>query len=421
MKIPYGKTYLDLELPSDRLVDVIAPHDTPPAKNPVEVIESALKNPVGDVRLADFKDVQSVAIAINDKTRPVPHAELLPPLLAQLHQMEIPKSAITFVIANGTHPPMPPEEYDWVLPAELVAEYPVVSHDAYDESQQQDLGKTPHGTPILINKAYMQADLRIVVGNIEPHQFMGFSGGVKSVAVGLASHKTINHNHALMTHPDSRLGHYDHNPARQDVEAIGNRIRVDFALNVLLNGQKKIVDVVAGDPVAVMQKAIPKVRDIFQVPVKAPYDVVISSAGGHPKDINIYQAQKALAHARLITKDGGTIILVTACPEGTGSEKYENWMLDPSMTSYHAVFERFEREGFKVGAHKAYQIARDAAQVRVLMLSEMDAELVQKLLLEPVASLNAALKIALTDVLADVRIAVMPAANATIPLLAQDA
>lgn len=417
MNIPYGKTSLPLTLPANRHADVIAPRDVPPADDIPATIAHAFENPAGGVALADFAGSQSVAIAINDKTRPVPHTHLLPPLLVRLHALGIPAEKITFVIANGTHPPMPPEEYEWILPPDLVERYPIVSHDAYDPSQLHDLGQTPHGTPVLINRAYLQADLRIVVGNIEPHQFMGFSGGVKSVAVGLAGNQTINHNHALMSHPDSQLGHYDHNPARQDVEAIGKMIRVDFALNCLLNGKKQIVDVFAGDPVAVMQAAIPNVRATFQVAVDAPYDVVISSPGGHPKDINLYQAQKALAHAALITKEGGTVILVAACPEGTGSQKYEQWMLAPGMDSYQAVFERFEREGFKVGAHKAYQIARDAAKVRTLFVSDMDAALVRKLLLHPVASLDAALTLALQGLPAEARLAIMPAANATIPVL----
>jgi len=260
----------------------------------------------------------------------------------------------------------------------------------------------------------------MVVGNLEPHQFMGFSGGVKSAAIGLAGRATINHNHAMMMSAAARLGSYEDNPARQDVEEIGRRMRVDFALNAVLNGDKRIVDVLAGDPLAVMRAGIPKVRAICQIPVRQPFDLTIASPGGHPKDINVYQAQKALAHAALITRPGGTILLVAACPEGTGSQSYEAWIMGHALESHQAVIDAFAREEFRVGPHKAYQIARDAARARVLLVSEMPPDFVRRLLLEPVESLDAAIRLALRDLPPGASIAVLPAANATIPLLTAD-
>jgi nickel-dependent lactate racemase len=164
-----------------------------------------------------------------------------------------------------------------------------------------------------------------------------------------------------------------------------------------------------------MRYGIPRVRELYQVSVPEPFDLVIASPGGHPKDINLYQAQKGLAHATLVTKEGGTIILAAACPEGTGSDKYEAWM--EGLTSFKAVFERFQREGFRIGPHKAFQIARDAARARVLLVSEMEAGFVRNLLLTPMAGLDQALSLALADLPPEARIGVMPLANATIPVL----
>jgi nickel-dependent lactate racemase len=175
------------------------------------------------------------------------------------------------------------------------------------------------------------------------------------------------------------------------------------------------VEVVAGEPLALMQAAIPLIRARFQVEVAAPYDLMIASAGGHPKDINLYQAQKALAHAAMVTKKGGTIILAVACPEGTGSDTYENWVA--GMDSQEAVLEGFAQAGFFIGGHKAYQIARDAVGRRVLMVSDMDAGRVKKLLLTPVATLAEGLEIALKELPGGARVGIMPAANATIPVL----
>jgi nickel-dependent lactate racemase len=251
------------------------------------------------------------------------------------------------------------------------------------------------------------------VGNLEPHQFMGFSGGVKTAAIGLAGRETINANHALMLDARSDLGRYDDNPARQEVEEIGQLIGVHFALNDVLNENKQIVRVLAGEPQAVVREGIPWVLELYRVRVAAPFDVMIVSPGGHPKDINLYQAQKALGHAARVSRKGGTIILVAACPEGTGSRGYEEWVT--GMASHEAVIERFQHEGFRIGPHKAFQIARDASPRRVFLVSQMPPAFVQKLLLTPCASLESALALALKDLPPGARIGIMPWANATIP------
>jgi nickel-dependent lactate racemase len=357
-------------------------------------------------------------VAVNDKTRPVPHEHLLPPLLHRLEALGIPPERITLVIATGTHPVMPPEEYPRILPPEIIERYNIVCHDAEDESALLHLGTTERGTPVYINRHYMEADLHLVIGNVEPHQFMGFSGGVKSAAIGVAGKATINHNHGMMTQAGAHLGHYDDNPARQDVEEIGRMLRVDFALNALLNGRKQIVAVLAGDPAAVMRAAIPRVRELYQIPVAEPFDLMIAAPGGHPKDINLYQAQKGLTHAALATRPGSTVILAAACPEGTGSSSYEAWIHQAGVDSHQAVLDRFAAEGFRVGPHKAFQLAREAVRCEVRLVSEMDADFVRSLLLDPAPSLQAALdEITLRP---GARVGVMPVANATIPILESD-
>jgi nickel-dependent lactate racemase len=389
--------------------------ETSPAVDPVGTVHSALENLLGDFCWSDFSASRSVAIAVNDKTRPVPHNQLLPPLLECLVQLGIPDSAITFFVAVGTHPPMEPCEFPSILPAEILGRYKVVSHDSESESLHIYLGETSRGTPVWVNKAYAHADFKIVVGNIEPHQFAGFSGGVKSAAIGLSALETINRNHSLMTHPDSQLGEYENNPARQDIEEIGRKISVHLALNAVLNQDKQIVHALAGDPYQVVRRGIALSRWVCQVPVSQKYKLVISSPGGHPKDINVYQAQKGLAHATRITQPGGTVILTAACPEGAGSPHYEAWMR--GKHSYAEVLQSFRDEGFRIGPHKAYQIARDASRVRLLFYSDMDQELSRYLLLNPVGDLQTALAIALADLPPGERIGILPHASTTIPYL----
>jgi nickel-dependent lactate racemase len=198
------------------------------------------------------------------------------------------------------------------------------------------------------------------------------------------------------------------------VEEIGRAIGVHLALTAILNGHRKLVHALAGEPQGVMQAGIPLSRAVCQVEVAAPFDLVIASPGGRPKDINLYQSQKALAHASLVARDGGAVILAAACPEGTGSRTYEAWM--SGMRSYDEVLAEFEREGFQIGPHKAFQIARDAARVRAILVSEMAPELVQHLLLTPAKTIDEALELALPELPAHARVAIMPKASSTIPL-----
>jgi lactate racemase len=414
--IPYGHTRLPLHIEGTFQVELLAPAQVPLALDPAQAVRDALSAPVGGVRLSDFAKARSVVIAVNDKTRPVPHDLLLPPLLEELARLGLPAEAITFVIATGLHAPMREEEFAQVLPPEVLSRYRVASHDAAARENLVELGVTKLGTPVWVNRLFARAGLRVVVGNLEPHQFMGFSGGVKTAAIGLAGRATIDHNHAMMLDPRSDLARYEDNPTREDVEEIGKRIGVHFALNDVLNENKQIVRVLAGEPQAVMRAGIPVVRELYQVRAAAPYDLMIVSPGGHPKDINLYQAQKALGHAVRVTRPGGTVILVAACPEGTGSRGYEEWVA--RMPSHEAVIERFKQEGFHIGPHKAFQIARDVVGRRLLFVTEMPPELVKKLLLTRCASLDEALALGLKDLPSGARIGVLPWANATIPDLA---
>lgn len=412
-RLPYGKRELEFSLPerADWTVELLAPRETPAAPNPTAEVERALAaTPLPD-------RPGPVVITVNDKTRPVPHAILLPPLLRALERRGIAPEAITLLIATGTHTPMRPDEFPQILPQEIIARYPVVSHNSRADDEMVALGTTSRGTPVRVNRRWHEAGLRIVVGDIEPHQFMGFSGGVKSAAIGVTSQETINTNHAWMMDPASGINRYDDNPCRVDVEEIGRMIRVDYALNAVLNEDKGIVHALAGDPVDVMRRGIPLLRQIYQLEVAAPFDLMIVSAGGHPKDINLYQGQKALGHASLVTREGGTVILAIACPEGPGSKAYEDWILAPGMTSHAAVLERYGREGYRIGPHKAWQLSRDGSRMRILFLSDMAPDLVRRLLLEPVASLDEALALALPGLPEHARIGIMPIANATIPVL----
>lgn len=416
--IPYGLNSLSFDLPTDLKVDWIEPAYVPPNPDPLQVVQQSIIQPVDNRPLTAYGNIRSVALAVNDKTRPVPHEYLLPPLLEQLRAIGVSDDAVRILIAMGTHLPMPESEFSKILPREIIDHYRISSHNCDDEENLVYLGETTRGTPILVNRQYMEVDLRIVVGNIEPHHFAGFSGGAKTAAIGLTGRKTINHNHALLVDPGAKIAVYDQNPLRQDIEEIGDAINVQFALNAILNGDKKIVQVVAGSPRQVMRAGIPISQSYCQIPNKGEYDLVIASVGGAPKDINFYQSQKALSHASLFTRDGGVIVLVAACPEGSGSASFETFMT--GLKTPQAVFEKFTREGFRVGPHKAFQVARDAARIHIILISEIPGEKVQDLLMTPASTMQEGILEALRRLapnkVADLTAAILPRATNTIPV-----
>jgi nickel-dependent lactate racemase len=415
-RLPYGHGFLECDLTAaaaaGHRIEVVEPAAVAPVDDPAAEVEAALDG----AALPDYRG-GGCAIAINDRTRPVPHDVLLPPLLRRLERAGVRPDDVLFIIATGTHPATPPSQFGETVPPAILARYRVVSHDAHAAAGLAPLGDTSRGTPVWINREYLARALRVVVGAIEPHQFVGFSGGVKSAAIGLAGYATVGRNHSMMSHPLAQLGRYDDNPCRQDIEEIGARIGVHLALNVILGDGKRIVRALAGPPLAVMRQGIPLVRRVNQVGVDAPFDLVIASPGGHPKDVNVYQAQKALAHAALVTRPGGTIVIAAACPDGSGSLGYEEWLGQPGLTSHEAVIERFAREGYRVGPHKAFQIAREAARFTVRWHTAMPPALAGRLLLEPAAGFQSAIDEAAGRLAPGSRIGILPRANATIPVL----
>jgi len=378
--LPYGKSQLNLTIPDLFETDLLIPDTLPSLPFPSQAVQTALVNPLGRKKLSNFVGVRKVGVAINDKTRPVPKPNPLNVLLDQMEKMGFRKESITLFISSGTHTPMQECELPQILDEDIITQYKIISHDC-DKSPMVDLGFTAHHTPVLVNEEYYNCDLKIAIGNIEPHHFMGFSGGVKTVAIGLAGRETITENHSMLTHPQAKSGVFQINPMRQDIEEIGRMIKIDFSLGTILNERKKIMKVFFGSPAQVMDAAIPIVKENFGITVDQPYDLVIASPGGAPKDLNLYQAQKGLTHAARITRDGGWVILIAACPEDSGSGAYEEYI--SGIDSHQSVMDHFEAGFFQVGPHKAFQIARDAVRVNIILVSDIPPEKVKQWMLTP--------------------------------------
>ena len=418
VKIPYGNQTFDIICTLEKSsVEIFIPGLTyKPLPTPSAAVANAINSPVDkNTILEHCTSTTSVGITINDKTRPVPNTLLLTPLLHKLKALGIENSAITIFIASGTHVPMKPEEYQLILSQEIINTIQISAHNSDDETQLCEIGKTFRGTPVFVNKEFFHKDLKIVVGDIELHHFAGYSGGVKSAAIGLAGRQTINHNHKLLLDNQSILGNYAHNPLRNDIEEIGELMGINLALNAVLNERKEIVKVFFGKPRDVIKAGIKVVNDISQVPIESLYDLVVASAGGYPKDINLYQAQKAMTHASLFCKPAGKIILIAECIEGVGSDGYLEFMRN--VDSAEEVIKKFEENEFSVGPHKAFQIARLLTKHQIFFYSSISTSLTKSLLLNPLSSVREIDDLINNTISSGGRVAILPYATACIPKL----
>jgi nickel-dependent lactate racemase len=406
--LPYGNSTLSFSIPDGFPVDYLVPNTVEVLQDPLSEVQTALNSPIAKKKLESCIEAQSIGIVINDKTRPIPKPNLLPALLSHLKSLGFPEERIKIFIGTGTHA-MEKGELPRILTKEIIDRYQIIIHNC-DTSPTVDLGFTRLNTPVKINKEFYNCALKITVGNIEPHHFMGFSGGVKTAAIGLASRETIKTNHAFLTHPQAKSGSYFLNPIRQDIEEIGRKAGIQFSLGTILNEKKQIIKLYFGEPNRVMKEAIPAVKDLYGMKVPSPYDLVIASPGGAPKDINLYQAQKGLTHACRITRTDGWVILLAACPEGSGSKSFESYV--KKAKSHQAVIHDFKEGFFEIGPHKAFQIAKDALRTNIILVSDIAPDEVKKWNLTPSKPglLNSLILWIINKLPSDPKIALLPGA-----------
>lgn len=406
--LKYGHKYVNIQLDHHHSVDIITPH--PDNVMPLSNIEINFQ-PLITVLNTKNKNCSEmvVGIAINDKTRPVPYSRLIPLLVNELLQNGIKENNIVFYVANGTHVPDPNLSY-LQLDNYFLNTFTFSQHDC--NGNLIHLGETSFGTKILINQAYFESDIKISVGNIEPHHFAGYSGGVKTVSIGLAGKETITHNHSLLMDENSVACEYYHNKVRMDIEEIGEFANVDLALNCIQNQDLQILNIFFEKPKIVMQQAIPIIDKLYSVNVEKMYDFVIASAGGYPKDINFYQSQKAISNARKLLQTNGNLLLIAECKEGIGSDTYHNYVNKFMLPS--EVITNFENNEFVIGQHKAYLMAKVQSKHKVYLYSSLTKPIVKLLMMEPVDDLTHFINNFPTSI--NMNIAVMPNAVTTIPI-----
>jgi nickel-dependent lactate racemase len=374
------------------------------------VLREVLAQPIGTPRLRQLAQAgQKVAIVISDLTRPCPSERLLPAVLDELTAACVPDEDITVIAALGLHRPMTEPELTAAAGEGVYRRVRVVNHDPSDTLP---LGVTSAGTPVELFRPLVEADLRVCVGNLEFHYFAGFSGGAKAILPGCAAQATINANHAMMVEAGARAGQIAGNPVRRDIEEGAAMLGVDFILNVVVDEQHRITGAVAGDVTVAHRRGCELIRQRGTIPIPRLADIVVASAGGFPKDVNLYQAQKALENAAYAVRPGGALVLIAECREGFGSQVFESWMREAN--SPDEILERIKQR-FVIGGHKAAAIAAVLKRAHVCLVSAMPPEVVRACGLLPFDDAEQALRWALQQLGDAASVLALPDAGSSLP------
>lgn len=315
--LAYGRGQLTVPLPDQ--TDVVQSHFVAGLPDEAAALHAALRNPIASAPLASkVKPRDKVVIVHSDITRPTPNDRILPVLLAELEAADIARDDITLLNALGTHRRQTDAELRTMLGSDIVANYRCLQHDANDDATLVPLGTTMRGNPVRVNRHYLDADVKILTGFIEPHFFAGFSGGPKGVLPALAGAESVlsNHGREMIAHPNATWGVTQGNPIWEEMREVALMTNPTFLVNVTLNAARQITGVFAGDLLAAHQAGCDFVRQSAMVAVAEPYDIVITTNSGYPLDQNLYQTVKGMSAAARIVSDGGTIIMAAACQDG---------------------------------------------------------------------------------------------------------
>jgi nickel-dependent lactate racemase len=321
----FGKSGIDVLVPEGFKTQVIMSHTAQALADEQAALNAALDAPIGCEPLSKIAaGKKTAAISVCDITRPAPNHVTLPPLLDRLHQAGIPAEGITILIATGLHRGATQDEINTIVGPEIAAKYRIVSHDAKVLGEHRHLGETGRGTPVYIDERFMAADLHITLGFIEQHLMLGFSGGRKLIAPGLAAQETIKviHSPRFMREPMATEGSIADNPLHAELLEVARMARHDFMLDVTLTQDRRISGVFAGDPVMAHAAGVAFVEQTCLERLEEPVDAVITSAAGYPLDLTFYQCVKGITAAAHMVKPGGRILIVAQCAEGVGSPEF---------------------------------------------------------------------------------------------------
>jgi nickel-dependent lactate racemase len=413
-KMKYGKGEVEFSLDPVLVMDELVINEFPALPDPVAAVKEAIRNPIGTPPLRDIvKPGQTVAFIVNDPTRVARSYVFLPVLLDELNAAGIPDANMRIVFALGTHRPMTEAEMIEEVGAAVASRVKMFNPDCKDESQMQYFGTTSRGTKVGFSKLVTEVDHIICTGGIVHHFFSGYGGGRKALLPGVAAYETIRHNHSMMFDPNAVIGRLEGNPVYHDQVEGAEMCRPSFLINVVFDEEKRFLQVFAGDYVEAHKEACKMVDKVYGAKVKQEADLVIASCGGYPKDINVYQLQKTMDNAWCAVREGGVVIILGECCEGSGSAQYEKMMRENPSPE---LVEKALRAKFEIGAHKAYAVTRLMKKAEFILVSGMEPAFARTLLFTPAKDVDEALKLAFEKLGPNPSITLMPMGSITVPL-----
>lgn len=412
LEFGFGKGIQTVELPEDNLMGVLTANTVEYDLTGEDEVERALAEPIGAPKLEEVvKPGEKIAIVTSDITRPCPTWQIMPALLRHLYAAGVKREDITLVFALGSHRHHTPEEMQHLAGDLAYNEITCVDSNPDDCI---NLGVTKSGTPVDITRVVAEADRCICLANIEYHYFAGYSGGAKSIMPGVSNRAAIQSNHSMMVRPEAHAGRLAGNPIREDIEEAAAICGIDYIVNVVLDEHKQIIKAVAGDVTAAHRAGCAFLDTLYRKEIAKKADIVLVSQGGAPKDLNLYQTQKALDNAKHAVRDGGVIVLIGSCKEGLGEKTFQQWIEE--ATCPKDLIDRVQAD-FKLGGHKAAAIAMVLENADVYLVSEMPEELTKKCFLTPFSSAQQALDAAFAKLGQDASVLAMPYGGSTLPQL----
>lgn len=406
----FGTSTQEVKVPKKNLMEILMANPVPEGLTDEDEVRMALANPIGAPLLREVVHPgEKIAVISSDITRPMPTWRVMPALLDELYAAGVSPADITLVFGLGSHRHHTEEEKRHLAGERAWAEIKV------EDSEPEDcilMGTTANGTPVSVTRTVATADRRICLGNIEYHYFAGYSGGAKAIMPGVSTPEAIQANHSMMVRPECRAGALETNPLRMDIEEAGRICGIDYILNVVLSEHKVILKAVAGDPVLAHREGCRFLDTLYLKKLPAAADIVIVSQGGAPKDLNLYQTQKALDNAGHAVKEGGVIILIGSCKEGLGSKVFQEWMEEAKEPD--DLIARV-RSRFQLGGHKAAAIAMVLQKCDIYLVSDMDDELVRSCFLTPMHSAQEAYDAAVAKLGRNATVLAMPYGGSTLP------
>jgi nickel-dependent lactate racemase len=419
--LDYGRNGLAVELPANRVVGPLEIRPVPPLVDPEGAVADALKTPIGSPPLAELaRGKHNACVLVCDITRPVPNATILRPMLKVLHDAGIARDNVLLLIATGLHRPSTPAERIEMLGEEIASRYRVEDHHGTKLEEHTLLGTTPRGLPAWIDTRYVQADLKITTGLIEPHLMAGYSGGRKVICPGVAALETVKrwHSPQFLEHPKADAGILEGNPVHEENSLIARMAGCDFIVNVTLDAERKVTSVVAGEMEAAFLEGVKFVESVAAAPIARPVDIVVTSSAGYPLDTTFYQAIKGLTGCLPIVKQGGTIIMAASLSDGIGSPEFA------SLFREHASLEVFMerilgKDYFVLDQWQLEELAKVRRKARVKIVSDgVPASVLSSCFVEPAPSVEAAVAESLVEYGPEARMAVIPKGPYVMPVVA---